>query len=48
MMSGWPEESYGGEAGYADGRDRIRELIRIYGKQKVSQYLQQFKLPEEK
>jgi hypothetical protein len=46
-MSGWPEESYGGAIGYAAARDRIEELIRVYGKQRVSEYLQQFRLPDE-
>jgi hypothetical protein len=48
VMSGWPEEAAGGDDGYVAARDRIEELIRIYGKQKVSQYLRQFKLPDEK
>ena len=48
VMSGWGEEAAGGGAGYVAARDRIEELIRLYGKQKVSEYLQQFKLPDEK
>jgi hypothetical protein len=47
-MSGWPEESYGGDHGYVAARARIEELIRVYGKQRVSEYLQQFKLADEK
>lgn len=48
--SGWIEEVDGYTAGYADGRDRIELLIPIYGKQKVSAYLQQFRpeFPDEK
>ncbi|HEU6447185.1 MAG TPA: hypothetical protein VFV23_01950 [Verrucomicrobiae bacterium] len=50
VMSGWPEESFGGDSGYSDGCARIRSLIEIYGEQKVSDYLQQFRpeLPEDK
>ncbi len=47
-MSGWPEEAYGGGVGYVAARDRIEQLIRAYGKAKVSEYLQQFRLPDEK
>jgi len=48
VMNGWPEESYGGPAGYGSACERIDELIRVYGKQKVSEYLQQFRVPDEK
>ena len=44
LMPGWPEEAAGGATGYAQARDRIKELIQVHGKQKVSVYLQQFKL----
>lgn len=47
VMSGWAEEAAGAQAGYATARDRIKELIRIYGKPRVSEYLRQFKLPDE-
>lgn len=47
IFGGWVEEQAGGAAGYCDARNRIYDLIRIYGKQKVSDYLQQFKLPDE-
>jgi hypothetical protein len=47
IMSGWVEETDGGPAGYGAATDRIEELIRVYGKQKVSAYLQQFKEPED-
>ena len=42
VMSGWVEETDGGDTGYADGCSRIRSLIDSFGKQKVSTYLQQF------
>jgi hypothetical protein len=48
IFGGWVEEQAGGSDGYWAARDRIEQLIRIYGEQKVSDYLQQFKLPEEK
>jgi hypothetical protein len=48
IFGGWVEEQAGGGAGYSAAWDRIHDLIRIYGKQKVSDYLQQFKLPDEK
>jgi hypothetical protein len=48
VMSGWPEEASGGDDGYVAARDRIEELIRVYGKQRVSEYLRQFKLPDER
>lgn len=41
--SGWVEETEGGSTGYADARDRIQMLIQVYGKEKVSSYLQQFR-----
>ncbi|HTD67456.1 MAG TPA: hypothetical protein VK846_13090 [Candidatus Limnocylindria bacterium] len=47
MMNGWAEEAYGGAVGYSEGRDRVERLIRAFGRQKVSEYLQQFKLPDE-
>ena len=48
VMSGWGEEAAGGADGYTAARDRIEELIRVYGKQKVSSYLQQFRIPDDK
>ncbi len=48
VMSGWPEEAYGGQVGYGSACERIEELIRVYGKQRVSEYLQQFRSPDEK
>lgn len=42
VMSGWAEETEGGDSGYSDGCQRIRSLIEIHGKQKVSAWLQQF------
>jgi hypothetical protein len=45
---GWIEEVQGFNAGYDAGTERIKQLVHIYGKQKVSEYLQQFKLPQEK
>ncbi|SRR6266498_5115610 len=48
QMNGWQEEVVGAESGYTDGRDRIESLIRSYGKQKVSDLLNQYALPEEK
>jgi hypothetical protein len=44
-MSGWFEEAAGGADGYGAGRDHIEDLIRTHGKQKVSAYLQQFRVP---
>ena len=41
--SGWPEEAYGYSAGYGEARERIESLISMYGKKKVSAYLQQFR-----
>jgi hypothetical protein len=46
-IAGWPEEATGGDEGYVAARDRIEELIRACGKVRVSEYLQQFKLPDE-
>ena len=46
-MSGWREEAYGGGVGYVAARDRIEELIRTFGKQKVFEYLQPFRSPDE-
>lgn len=46
-MSGWAAEAAGGQNGYVAARDRIEELIRGYGKPRVSAYLQQFRQPEE-
>lgn len=43
VMSGWVEEAAGGGAGYGAGCERITRLIEIYGKQKVSAYLEQFR-----
>ena len=43
IIGGWVEEQAGGAAGYTDARDRIELLIRLYGKQKVSSYLQEFR-----
>src|SRR3954453_21966822 len=48
VMNGWAEESYGGSEGYWGACDKIDKLVRVYGKQRVSEYLQQFKLPDEK
>jgi len=42
-VSGWPEEVAGGTDGYAAATERIDKLIRTYGKQQVSDYLQQFR-----
>lgn len=47
VMSGWPEEAAGGDDGYVAAGDRIEELIRVYGKQQVSEYLRQFKSSDE-
>jgi hypothetical protein len=47
-MSGWMEEVVGGDSGYSDGREWIQVLIRSYGKQKVSDLLNQYALPEDK
>lgn len=47
VMNGWAEEAYGGQVGYGSALDRIEELIRVYGKQRVSEYLQQFRQPDE-
>jgi hypothetical protein len=46
QMNGWQEEVVGAESGYRDGRGRIESLIRSYGKQKVSDLLNQYELPE--
>ena len=46
-VGGWPEEQAGGCAGYSDARRRIEQLIRTFGKQKVSEYLQQFKVGDD-
>ncbi len=43
VMSGWAEESNGGDAGFSDGCTRVRFLIDSFGKQKVSGCLQQFR-----
>jgi hypothetical protein len=48
IMNGWVEETDGGPAGYGEARERIEDFIRVYGKQRVSEYLQQFRLPKEK
>lgn len=47
VMSGWVEEAAGGDWGYVAARDRIEELIRVYGKARVAEYLKQFKLPDD-
>ncbi|HTH45937.1 MAG TPA: hypothetical protein VMB21_00360 [Candidatus Limnocylindria bacterium] len=47
VMGGWIEEAEGGQTGYVEARDRIEELIRVYGKPRVSKYLRQLKRPEE-
>jgi hypothetical protein len=48
IMSGWVEETDGGPAGYGAATERIEELIRVFGKKRVSEYLQQFREAEEK
>jgi hypothetical protein len=48
QMNGWQEEVVGAEAGYQEARDRIESLIHRYGKQKVSELLNEWELPEEK
>jgi hypothetical protein len=48
VMSGWSEEAAGGADGYYYARERIEQLIRAFGKQKVAEYLQQFRLADEK
>jgi len=48
VMSGWVEEAKGGGEGAAGARDKIEKLIHVYGKQKVSEYLRQFRQPDEK
>jgi hypothetical protein len=48
QMNGWEEEVVGAETGYQKARDRIESLIRLYGKQKVSELLNEYALPEEK
>jgi len=48
IMSGWVEETDGGPAGYCAGTERIEELIRVFGKKRVSEYLQPFREAEEK
>jgi hypothetical protein len=50
IVGGWVDEQAGGGAGYSDARDRIEQLIHTFGKQKVSEYLQQFQreFPDEK
>ena len=48
VMNGWPEEAYGGQVGYGSACERIEESIRVYGRQRVSDYLQSSRLPDEK
>jgi hypothetical protein len=47
-MSGWPEEAAGGADGYYYARERMEQLIRSFGKQRVSEYIHQFKLAGQK
>ena len=42
-ISGWPAETYGWPAGIADAQARIEQLVRAYGKLKVSDLLSDFK-----
>jgi hypothetical protein len=48
VMSGWPEEAAGGADGYYYARERMERLIRSFGKQRVSEYIHQFKLAGQK
>jgi hypothetical protein len=48
VMSGWPEEAAGGADGYYHARERVEQLIRVFGKRRVFEYLQQFKLADQR
>jgi len=48
VMSGWPEEAAGGADGYYYARERMEQLIRSFGEQRVSEYIHQFKLAGQK
>ena len=48
QMNGWEEEVIGAETGYQKARDRIESLIHTYGKQKVSEFLNEWPLAKEK
>jgi len=43
FISGWAAATYGWPAGVADARDRIEQLVRAHGKQRVSQFLSEFR-----
>ena len=43
FISGWAAATYGWPAGLEDARTHIEQLIRAYGKQRVSEYLSAFK-----
>lgn len=47
-MNGWIEEVVGGQTGYADAKERIMHLLQHFGKDAVSDLLNEFVLPEEK
>jgi hypothetical protein len=44
---GWMEEVEGFSDGYYAAYKRIDQLIRVYGNRRISEYLQQFRLPDE-
>ncbi len=43
FISGWPAETYGWPAGVDDAQTRIEQLVRAYGKRRISALLSDFK-----